>query len=293
MERLAEELFKSVQSKICSDLESIDNQKFITDIWDRVDHDGSPGGGGISRVLTGSVFEKAGVNFSKVYGTPPPQLAELGCEGRFLATGVSLVIHPYSPMVPTIHANFRFISVGEKSWFGGGIDLTPYYLDEAQVRRFHQTIKECCDRHDLNYYSEFKNYCDKYFYLPHRQEHRGVGGIFFDYLGKDESSEKYFNFVEDISRIFSDLYLPIVIENKDLEFSDEQKKFQLYRRGRYVEFNLLYDRGTKFGLETNGRTESILMSLPPVAHWDYCFDVKEHSEESKLMNVIRRAVNWA
>jgi coproporphyrinogen III oxidase len=267
MRERATEFFKQMQDRICAALEEIDGKtRFHEDRWER-----EGGGGGRTRVLTeGAIFEKAGVNFSAVHGEMPESLAkkiELAGSGEFYATGVSLVLHPHSPMIPTVHANFRYLESGQTAWFGGGTDLTPYYPKQEDVVQFHRTLKQACDRHDPDYYPKFKKWCDDYFTVRHRNEMRGVGGIFFDYQKGD--LEKIFAFVRDIAEAFLPSYLPIVERRRSEPYGERERYFQLIRRGRYVEFNLVYDRGTLFGLETKGRTESILMSLPPLARWDY------------------------
>ncbi len=292
----AAELFQKTQQEFCAKIEALDtSQRFSIDCWDRAD-----GGGGDTRVFqNGTIFEQAGVNFSKVHGTLPEEMSEkLTGQKRalpFFATGISLVIHPRSPLVPTTHANLRFLQVAGNAWFGGGADLTPYYLYEDDARHFHQSMKAVCDRFDTSYYPRFKEECDRYFYLPHRGETRGVGGIFFDYCGREDQSElpRYFQLVEALAQGLPEFYLPIVQRRKDTAFSASQKEFQLLRRGRYVEFNLLYDRGTLFGLKTNGRTESILMSLPPEVRWRYDFQPLAGSEEARLLNVLRSPRAWA
>ena len=296
----AAELYKNVQTHICKGLEAVDGKAtFRSDEWSRADLKGEHGGGGVTRILSGgNVFEKAGVNFSAVHGTMPASFAsKLGGEAKdlpFFATGVSLVIHPYSPMVPTTHANWRYLELGDKAWFGGGSDLTPYYLFEEDAVHFHLGLKTICDTHHPDYYGRFKKGCDEYFYLPHRKETRGIGGIFYDYLGRDEkvNPEAILNFSKDLGFGFTDQYLPIVERRKDLPFTEKERNFQLMRRGRYVEFNLLYDRGTHFGLQTGGRIESILMSLPPVVHWEYCPSVEAGSREEALLNVLRSPRSW-
>lgn len=293
-------LFRTIQDATCSALEQADGKEsFITDQWKRDDLTGSDGGGGITRVMrNGAVFEQAGVNFSEVYGTMPADLAtklQMPEENQsFYATGVSMVFHPYSPLVPTTHANFRYLEVGNRRWFGGGMDLTPYYLFEEDGIHFHSTLKSICDRHSPDYYEDFKRKCDQYFYLPHRGETRGIGGLFFDYLGKEDQKTipSYQIFLEDIGKNFLDSYLPIVEKRKEGKFTDHQKQFQLLRRGRYVEFNLVYDRGTLFGLKTGGRTESILMSLPPVVRWEYQDAFPIGVEEMKLLDVLRTPRDW-
>jgi len=294
MHDCAARYFQSLQDRICSALEQLDGPgRFREDSWQR-----EGGGGGRTRVLAeGAVFEKAGVNFSDVHGEFSEEfIAQLGKqppgEGRsFQATGISLVLHPRSPIVPTVHANFRFLIKGEKWWFGGGSDLTPYYPYREDVIHFHRTWKAICDRHaPLIDYAKLKKWCDDYFYLPHRQEHRGVGGIFFDYLEGD--FEKLFAFVRDCGEAFLEAYLPIARRRKDERYTDEQRTFQQIRRGRYVEFNLLYDRGTLFGLKTGGRIESILMSLPPSVRWTYDYRPVAGSREAELFEFLKPR-DWA
>jgi coproporphyrinogen III oxidase len=286
----ATEFFRTLQTEITTALEVLDGMKFHEDLWDR-----PGGGGGRTRVMAdGNIFEKAGVNFSAVYGDSPAMLHTTNPVSQFYATGVSLVLHPRSPKIPTVHANFRYFeqSTGE-AWFGGGIDLTPYYLVEDDAIHFHRTIKTTCDKHDVNYYSQFKKWCDEYFYIKHRNETRGIGGLFFDHLkGNKEELEKIFTFVQDIGRTFLPAYIPIVERHKKDSYSEAEKQWQLQRHGRYVEFNLVYDRGTLFGLQTHGRTESILMSLPTLARWDYDSSPVHGSEEEKLVNVLKNPRQW-
>jgi coproporphyrinogen III oxidase len=282
--------FQELQTRITSALEELDGGRFREDAWER-----PGGGGGRSRVLAdGAVFEKAGVNFSDVHGQFSEELARaIPGEGRdFTATGTSMVLHPQSPLVPTVHANFRFLTRGERSWFGGGADLTPYYPYREDVIHFHRTWRDVCKRHEpLVDYARLKQWCDEYFYLPHRGEARGVGGIFFDYL--DGDIEKLFLFVRDCGNAFLPSYLPIVRRRKNEPWGAEQRAFQEHRRGRYVEFNLLYDRGTVFGLKTGGRIESILMSLPPMARWGYDYRPEPGSREAELTEKYLRPRNWA
>ena len=276
--------FRALQDRICSGLEEVDGTSFREDEWSR-----EGGGGGRTRVMEeGGVFEKAGVNFSAVAGNLPEEFAAKiprGSGTAFFATGVSLVLHPRNPMVPTVHANFRYLEKGDAAWFGGGTDLTPYYPHEEDAVHFHRTLKHVCDRHDPQHYSRFKKWCDEYFFLKHRNETRGIGGLFFDYL--EGERDKDFAFVTELGDTFLPAYLPILLRRRDETFTDEQRQFQLYRRGRYVEFNLLYDRGTIFGLETRGRTESILMSLPPTARWVYDFKPSPGSLEERNMEFFK------
>jgi coproporphyrinogen III oxidase len=287
----AEELFRKLQDEITSTLEILDgSEKFFQESWER-----PGGGGGRTRILTeGEVFEKAGVNFSAVHGEAPDSMnSENGLS--FFATGVSLVLHPRSPKIPTVHANFRYFEQSNgKSWFGGGMDLTPYYLDEEDAFHFHSTLKIICDKHDLTYYPRFKQWCDEYFFIKHRGESRGIGGIFFDNLSgtTHEEREALFAFVQDIGHAFLPAYVPIVEKHRTEKYNEDEKRWQLLRRGRYVEFNLVYDRGTRFGLETNGRIESILMSLPTVARWEYNVHPTEGSPEARLEEVLKHPRAW-
>jgi coproporphyrinogen III oxidase len=311
-------MLKQLQDDICQQLEVLDGEgKFIEDSWKRPE-----GGGGRSRVIKqGRVFEQGGVNFSEVWGDrlPPSILVQRpeAAGHRFYATGTSMVLHPRNPYVPTVHLNYRYFEAGPVWWFGGGIDLTPYYPFEEDVVHFHQTLKDTCDRHHPQYYPVFKPWCDEYFYLKHRAETRGVGGIFFDYQdgqgslyrGPDETGpaaqysqsigeqpqrswEDLFTFARDCGNAFLPAYLPIAEKRGQMEYSDRERQFQLYRRGRYVEFNLVYDRGTIFGLQTNGRTESILMSLPPLVRWEYAYAPAPGSPESRLYEVFLKPQDW-
>ena len=281
----------TLQDKICAALEAIDGTKFREDLWQR-----EGGGGGRTRVIeAGGVFEKAGVNFSAVNGELPEILAKqmatqlfakLGQEDagvaaghEFFATGVSLVLHPHNPYVPTVHANFRYFEQGHLQWFGGGADITPYYGFREDVTHFHRTLKAACDQHEASFYPKYKQWCDEYFHIKHRQQMRGAGGIFFDYLTND--LEKTLAFVQSAGEAFLPAYLPIVERRKDLPYGERERDFQLIRRGRYAEFNLVYDRGTTFGLQTNGRTESILMSLPTLAKWVYDYQPEANSPEAE------------
>ena len=288
---------KGLQDQITQEMQKLDPTISIQeDLWDRFDHAGKPGGGGITRAFSGELFESAGVNTSCVFGAIDPKFAEVmpGSGTNMWAAGISLILHPRNPRVPTVHANFRMIHQGIKTWFGGGADLTPYYLFEEDAVHFHQVLKANCDKHNTEYYPEFKKNCDKYFHLAHRQETRGIGVIFFDYQGKEnpEKLTDLFSLVQDLSRTFVDAYVPIADQRKGLEWTPEQKKFQLVRRGRYVEVNLIYDRGTIFGLKTGGRIESILMSLPAVVNWDYDYQVAPNTEESKLLDILKNPREW-
>lgn len=283
------EFFRTLQDTICAALAELDGHDFQEDAWEY-----ATGGGGRSRVLVdGKVFEKAGVNFSDVRGEFSEEFAaQIPGEGRaFRATGISLVLHPRNPHVPTVHANFRHIEKGSHGWFGGGADLTPYYLYPEDCRHFHQVWKAACDRHAaVADFPKLKKWCDDYFHLKHRGEARGIGGIFFDYFDKDP--ETTFAFVQDAGKQFLEAYLPIARRRHTHEATDAQRQFQLYRRGRYVEFNLIYDRGTIFGLKTGGRTESILMSLPPLVRFDYNWSPQPGSREADLYAVLREPRDW-
>jgi coproporphyrinogen III oxidase len=283
----AAELTRSLQSQICEGLERLDGSaRFSADEWER-----PGGGGGLSRVLEGGeVFEKAGVNWSGVEGELPENLAaEIpGSGARFRATGVSLVIHPRSPMIPTTHANFRYLEKGDRAWFGGGADLTPYYFFRDDAVHFHRVLKGACDRHPaVADYARFKAWCDEYFYLPHRGETRGIGGLFFDYLEGDGDLEAVLAFVADCGASFLPAYEPIVSRRVGEPYGEAERDWQLLRRGRYVEFNLVYDRGTTFGLKTRGRTESILMSLPPLVSWRYDARPTPGSREAELLEHLK------
>ncbi|HEX2573662.1 MAG TPA: oxygen-dependent coproporphyrinogen oxidase [Polyangia bacterium] len=284
IEQRAEVWLRGLQDRICAGLEEEDGTaRFRTDEWQR-----PGGGGGRSRVIeNGAVFEKGGVNFSHVHGELRPDFAsQLPGEGlSFLATGVSLVLHPRSPMVPAVHANFRCLRRGSALWFGGGADLTPYYPEREDVLHFHRTWKAVCDRHDPEFYARFKKWCDEYFYLQHRGETRGIGGIFFDYVQRDP--ERDLAFVQDAGDAFLEAYLPVVRRRRHATYGEREREFQLLRRGRYVEFNLIYDRGTVFGLKTDGRTESILMSLPPLVRWGYDVRFEPGTREAALVDWLK------
>jgi coproporphyrinogen III oxidase len=269
--------FMDLQDRITDGLSKLDGRSFREDLWDR---DGG-GGGGRTRVLEGGdIFEKGGVNFSRVEGNLPEEFADQiprGSGTEFLATGISLVIHPRNPRVPIVHANFRYLEKGDAEWFGGGVDLSPSYPYEEDCVHFHQTLKAACDGHDPDYYPRFKKWCDEYFSIPHRNEMRGIGGVFFDYL--EEDPDDVFSFVQSVGDAFLPAYLPLVERRRNEPYGEQEETFQAIRRGRYAEFNLVYDRGTVFGLKTRGRTESILMSLPPLARWVYQFTPEPGSAE--------------
>lgn len=290
---------QGLQNRITYKLEDIDGKtKFREDIWEREE-----GGGGRTRVIdNGAVFEKGGVNISAVHGTLPKSMQAYFKVGEvdFYACGLSLVLHPRNPMVPTVHANWRYFEMYNAKaeiidrWFGGGQDLTPYYLLEDDAKHFHQVCKTACDRHNPEFYPEYKKRCDAYFYNPHRNEGRGIGGLFFDYCkaSGDMSMEDWYNFVTDVGDSFLDAYIPIVERRKNLKYTEAQRKWQEIRRGRYVEFNLVHDKGTLFGLKTNGRIESILMSLPPHVQWIYDHHPEPGSEEEKLIDILKNPVDW-
>lgn len=286
-----------LQHSICHMLEIEDGiSLFMEDVWQH-----TAGGGGLSKIMTeGAAIEKAGVNFSHVHGDALPQAAttkrpELA-QKSFQAMGVSVVVHPQNPLVPTTHMNVRFVAVEKTDgtfhwWFGGGFDLTPYYGYEEDCIHWHETAKNACDPFGKDVYSRYKKWCDDYFYLKHRNEPRGIGGIFFDDLN-EWGFDTCFDFIKEIGNNFIKAYQPILSKRKNQSFNEKQKEFQIYRRGRYVEFNLLYDRGTLFGLQSNGRTESILMSLPPLVSWKYHWQPEKNSEEERLYNVFLQRKNW-
>lgn len=286
--------FKSLQDNICQTLEVTDKKGiFQEDLWER-----EAGGGGRTRILKeGNIIEKGGVNFSEVYGkTPENILKALKIqEADFYATGVSIVMHPKSPMVPIIHMNVRYFEMSNSTWwFGGGIDLTPHYVDKEDAAFFHQSLKRACDAHDLSYYPEFKKWADDYFYIKHRSETRGIGGIFFDRLAASETHSKTqrFDFVKEIGNFFAPIYTYLMKKNQALCFTANELDWQKLRRGRYVEFNLILDKGTKFGLDTNGRTESILMSLPPQANWEYNYQAQPNSSEQATLDLLKKGIDW-
>jgi coproporphyrinogen III oxidase len=289
--------FELLQDSICKSLEDADGLgQFKEDRWQR-----EGGGGGKTRIIQGKIIEKGGVNFSAVHGPLPEKIGDalkLPLESEFFATGVSIVLHPHNPHVPIIHMNVRYFEISPKEndlptkwWFGGGIDLTPHYVEEGDARFFHEQLKTVCDKHDKNYYSRFKKWADDYFFLPHRDETRGVGGIFFDHLNEDNKSN-LFEFVKSVGNSFAPIYSSLMKKNSEKPFSEKEKDWQLHRRGRYVEFNLVWDKGTKFGLDTNGRTESILMSLPSTAKWTYNYEVENESPEEKTLQLLKKGINW-
>lgn len=289
------EYFKNLQDSICHQLEQADGQGvFKEDLWNRPE-----GGGGRTRVIEGQHIIKGGVNFSSVFGELSSMAAKaLKTEaGAFYATGVSIVLHPKNPWVPIIHMNVRYFELNNATWwFGGGIDLTPHYVHDGEARYFHQALKVVCDQHHSSYYSRFKEWADNYFYLKHRNETRGIGGIFFDRLSADADEgftrDSRFEFVKGVGELFAPLYIHFLAKNKEKSYGAKELDWQMQRRGRYVEFNLVWDRGTKFGLETNGRTESILMSLPPIAHWGYNLKPQPNSLESDTLNKLKKGIDW-
>ncbi|MFT4739434.1 MAG: coproporphyrinogen III oxidase [Marivirga sp.] len=291
--------FLELQNSICDLVAKEDGKgSFQVDEWQH-----TAGGGGRSRVLlNGNVLEKGGVNFSAVEGEAPEALlktleidtAEESSALKFYATGVSIVMHPNNPLVPIIHMNVRYFELSNGLyWFGGGIDLTPHIVDKEQATWFHSQLKSACDHHDSAYYPKFKQWADDYFYLPHRNETRGVGGIFFDRLKADDRKSKLgvFEFVKSVGNSFAPIYTHLMNINKGKEYTADEKAWQMLRRGRYVEFNLVWDRGTKFGLQTGGRTESILMSMPPAAQWEY--DYKQTKDfEKETTELLKKGVDW-
>lgn len=297
-EQIAEQ-YQQIQNEICAGLELVDGEgKFQEEIWNR---DG--GGGGRTRIIqNGSVLEKAGVNFSAVHGKLPDSIKKAFgvSEDDFFATGVSIVIHPNSPWIPIIHMNIRYFEMlgetgKEMRWFGGGIDLTPHFVIEEDARFFHRSLKHTCDKFHSDFYSKFKNWADDYFFIKHRQETRGIGGIFYDRLNPQSTGLEWsdiFEFSKAVGRTFLPVYVELISRNKDKLVKKEEKLWQYQRRSRYAEFNLVYDAGTKFGLDTNGRIESILMSLPPQANWVYNFNAKPGSEEEKTLGLLKKGINW-
>jgi coproporphyrinogen III oxidase len=293
--------YQQIQDEICVALELADGKAaFEEEKWER---DG--GGGGRTRVIqNGNIFEKGGVNFSAVHGVLPAAVKKMLKveEEDFFATGVSIVIHPNHPMVPIIHMNIRYFempsSFGKDTepvrWFGGGIDLTPHYIFESDAKFFHKHLKAVCDKYHADFYTRFNQWADDYFFIKHREETRGIGGIFYDRLKAtdDLSWDDIFKFSKDVGRSFAPIYTEIVSRNRGKAYTDNEKEWQYLRRSRYAEFNLVYDAGTKFGLETNGRIESILMSLPPTAKWPYNFTPLSGSKEEQTLNLLKKGINW-
>jgi coproporphyrinogen III oxidase len=293
---------QQLQSAICKALEEADGlEKFTHENWSREE-----GGGGITKIINnGNIIEKGGVLYSAVYGVAPDFLVKEKEHSissnnlnnpQFYATGVSIVIHPHSPMVPIIHMNIRYFEMDNGTkWLGGGIDLTPHYVVDADATFFHSQLKKICDNHHPLYYKQFKKWADDYFYIAHRKETRGIGGIFFDRLNSDSEMtfEQNFSFWKDVGESFAQIYIELINRNKDTFFTDKNKQWQLLRRGRYVEFNLIYDKGTQFGLQTNGRVESILMSLPKLASWEYDFKPEKNSEEEQTLAKLKKDINWS
>jgi coproporphyrinogen III oxidase len=291
--------YQQIQDEICAALEAVDGKaRFEEEKWER---DG--GGGGRSRVIqNGNIFEKGGVNFSAVHGQLPEQMqrALKVDKDEFFATGVSIVIHPNHPLVPIIHMNIRYFempAVGDAEpvrWFGGGIDLTPHYVIDADAQYFHSQLKAVCDQFNTSFYPKFKPWADDYFFIKHRNETRGIGGVFYDKLiaTDDLSWETIFEFSKALGRTFAPTYTELVNRNRDKPFTDDQQQWQYQRRSRYTEFNLVYDAGTKFGLETNGRIESILMSLPPTAKWLYNYQPQPGSEEERTLALLKKGIDW-
>jgi len=290
---------QNLQETITKALEKEDGgASFKEDIWKRKE-----GGGGRSRIIeNGATIEKGGVNISAVHGPLPDSMQAYFNVGEvdFFACGLSIVIHPKNPMAPTVHANCRYFEMYDTNknsvdqWFGGGLDLTPYYLFNEDSRHFHEQCKKACDLHHPDFYNTFKEKCDTYFYNKHREEARGVGGLFFDYLKANETftiKDRY-DFTTTIGNSFIEAYIPILNKRKNLDFTPENRMWQEIRRGRYVEFNLVHDKGTLFGLKTNGRMESILMSLPPTVQWRYDYHPKQGSKEEELLNILKNPKNW-
>ncbi len=284
-----------LQDRICAGLEAEDGKgKFQQDLWKR-----EAGGGGRTRIIQGQHIEKGGVNFSAVHG-PMPETITKALKlpaGHFFATGVSIVLHPVNPMVPIIHMNVRYFEMDNGTWwFGGGIDLTPHYVIPADAQFFHQSLKQVCDKHNDSYYPRFKQWADDYFYVKHRKETRGIGGIFFDRLTAVKegfTQQNRFDFVQDVGETFLPTYTQLLRNNKDKPYGEQQSNWQRVRRGRYVEFNLVWDKGTRFGLDTNGRTESILMSLPPQANWLYNNQPESGSPEAQTQEWLKKGIDWA
>ena len=287
-------IYKDIQQTICRTLEVADGSgRFTEDAWDKEI------GSGLTCVMqNGSIIEKAGVNFSCVRGIFNENMAKLLGEDAtsFAATGISSIIHSGNPFVPTIHMNVRYFNLDNgSSWFGGGIDLTPTYINPDEAQQFHQTLKEICDRYDMTWYPKWKNWADDYFYLPHRQETRGIGGIFFDRIqpANKNDFEKMLNLTSDLARAYPQIYGNLMKDNGHKPFTEAQKKWQKIRRGRYVEFNLIHDRGTKFGLESDGNIESILVSLPAEVEWVYQYQPNQGSPEAQTQELLKKGIDWA
>lgn len=293
-EEIAEE-YRIIQDEICRSLEEADGLAiFEEEIWER-----EGGGGGRTRIIrNGNIIEKGGVNFSAVHGELPAAIKKSFKvdDEEFFATGVSIVIHPKNPWVPIIHMNIRYFELNDNTkWFGGGIDLTPHYINEEDARFFHQSLKDVCDQYSKDFYPDFKKWADDYFYIPHRNETRGIGGIFYDRLTPAKTGitfEQIYEFSKSLGRSFIPIYTELMKRNSDNKYSEANKHWQFIRRSRYVEFNLVYDAGTKFGLETNGRIESILMSLPPQANWEYEHHPEKGSLEDKTRSLLKKGIKW-
>lgn len=293
--------YQEIQDEICQALEQLDGKAvFEEEIWER-----EGGGGGRTRIIRdGNILEKGGVNFSAVHGELPDAVKRAFNveQNDFFATGVSIVMHPNHPMVPIIHMNIRYFempsSMGEGQqpvrWFGGGIDLTPHYIFDEDAQFFHQQLKDVCNQYNPEFYPRFKQWADDYFYIKHRRETRGIGGIFYDRLSANEelSWEDIFEFSKTLGRSFIPTYTELVNRNRNKPYTEAQQNWQYIRRSRYAEFNLVYDAGTKFGLETNGRIESILMSLPPTAKWFYNHQPEDNSEEARTLSLLKKGINW-
>ncbi|MEJ7779682.1 MAG: oxygen-dependent coproporphyrinogen oxidase [Daejeonella sp.] len=297
-EQIAES-YRQIQDEICASLELADGKgRFEEETWKR-----EGGGGGRTRIIrNGNILEKGGVNFSAVEGKLPESIKKaFGVSGDdFFATGISIVIHPSQPWIPIIHMNIRYFEMISESaesirWFGGGIDLTPHYVIDDDARFFHERVKQTCDQFNADFYPKFKTWADDYFFIKHRKETRGVGGIFFDRLSPETTQlgwEGIFEFSKAVGRTFIPVYLELIERNRNTPFTDQHKEWQYQRRSRYAEFNLVYDAGTKFGLETNGRIESILMSLPPQANWEYDFNPQPGSDEEKTLSLLKKGIDW-
>lgn len=290
--------YKKIQNSICENVSLLDGAaSFEEENWER-----TGGGGGCSRVIqNGNLIEKGGVNFSAVYGKLPEAIKKAfhTQSEDFFATGVSIVLHPHNPHVPIIHMNIRYFEMqnGEQNlqWFGGGIDVTPHYIIEEQAKEFHQTLKNVCDSYHPQFYQKFKAWADEYFFIKHRQETRGIGGIFYDRLTPESTElswQQLFDFSTSVGNSFFEIYRNLATQNRHKPFTTEEKNWQFQRRSRYAEFNLVYDSGTKFGLETDGRIESILMSMPPMASWVYNYQATANSKEEHTLNLLKKGINW-